>query len=120
MRISQNAPVPVPRFHILQKNDSASKVRGLRAGADDYLTKPFDLDELIARILASKYPISVVSGVRTSWERLVINCLFVSSRYTRTFGGRNMFMTTAILWPSSADCGKSWKIVRNPLNIYRR
>ena len=34
------------------KNDSASKVRGLRAGADDYLTKPFDMDELIARILS--------------------------------------------------------------------
>ena len=32
------------------KNDSISKVRGLRAGADDYLTKPFDMDELIARI----------------------------------------------------------------------
>ena len=44
-------------FEILElmftsKNDSASKVRGLRAGADDYLTKPFDMDELIARILS--------------------------------------------------------------------
>ena len=35
-----------------RKNDSVSKVRGLRAGADDYLTKPFDMDELIARILS--------------------------------------------------------------------
>ena len=34
------------------KNDSISKVRGLRAGADDYLTKPFDMEELIARILS--------------------------------------------------------------------
>jgi DNA-binding response OmpR family regulator len=34
------------------KNDSASKVRGLRAGADDYLTKPFDMDELVARIVS--------------------------------------------------------------------
>ena len=34
------------------KNDSASKVRGLRAGADDYLTKPFHMDELIARIVS--------------------------------------------------------------------
>lgn len=36
----------------IYKNDSASKVRGLRAGADDYLTKPFDMDELIARIVS--------------------------------------------------------------------
>ena len=28
------------------------KVQGLDAGADDYLTKPFDLDELLARIRA--------------------------------------------------------------------
>ena len=33
-------------------NQSATKVSGLRAGADDYLTKPFDFDELIARIEA--------------------------------------------------------------------
>ena len=31
------------------KDDSASKVRGLRTGEDDYLTKPFEMDELKAR-----------------------------------------------------------------------
>ena len=30
----------------------ASRVRGLDAGADDYLVKPFELDELLARIRA--------------------------------------------------------------------
>ena len=40
----------LPILMFTSKNDSISKVRGLRAGADDYLTKPFDMDELIARI----------------------------------------------------------------------
>jgi len=31
---------------------NVSKVRGLRAGADDYLTKPFNMDELVARVIS--------------------------------------------------------------------
>lgn len=42
----------VPILMLTAKNDSASKVRGLRSGADDYLTKPFDMDELIARVVS--------------------------------------------------------------------
>ncbi len=49
-QIRKESSLPVLMF--TSKNDSASKVRGLRAGADDYLTKPFDMDELIARILS--------------------------------------------------------------------
>lgn len=47
-KIRAESSLPILMF--TSKNDSASKVRGLRAGADDYLTKPFDMDELIARI----------------------------------------------------------------------
>lgn len=32
------------------KNDETDKVSGLRLGADDYLTKPFSIKELMARI----------------------------------------------------------------------
>lgn len=42
----------IPILMLTSKNDSASKVRGLRTGADDYLTKPFDMDELTARVLS--------------------------------------------------------------------
>ena len=40
----------LPILMFTSKNDSISKVRGLRAGADDYLTKPFSVDELLARL----------------------------------------------------------------------
>lgn len=49
-RLREESRLPVLMF--TAKGDSASKVRGLRAGADDYLSKPFELDELIARILS--------------------------------------------------------------------
>lgn len=42
----------IPVLMLTSKADNISKVQGLRSGADDYLTKPFDLDELIARVLA--------------------------------------------------------------------
>lgn len=46
------AEYSLPILMFTAKNDSASKVWGLRAGADDYLTKPFNMDELIARIVS--------------------------------------------------------------------
>ena len=42
----------LPILMFTSKNDSISKVRGLRAGADDYLVKPFSFAELNARIKA--------------------------------------------------------------------
>lgn len=48
--IRKESSLPILMF--TSQNDSISKVRGLRAGADDYLTKPFDMDELIARIVS--------------------------------------------------------------------
>jgi DNA-binding response OmpR family regulator len=49
-KIRQKSSVPI--LMLTSKNDSTSKVRGLRSGADDYLTKPFDMEELIARIVS--------------------------------------------------------------------
>ncbi|MFA6261247.1 MAG: response regulator transcription factor [Bacteroidia bacterium] len=40
----------VPILFLSAKNTSADRIQGLRKGADDYLTKPFDLEELLIRI----------------------------------------------------------------------
>ena len=42
--------VETPILMISAMNDVDERVRGLRAGGDDYLTKPFSLDEMVARI----------------------------------------------------------------------
>ena len=40
----------VPVLFLSAKNTPADRISGLRKGADDYLTKPFDLEELILRV----------------------------------------------------------------------
>ena len=44
--------VTMPVLVITARDSVADRVKGLDAGADDYLVKPFDLDELSARIRA--------------------------------------------------------------------
>jgi len=43
---------PVPVLIITARDAVADRIRGLDAGADDYLVKPFNLDELAARLRA--------------------------------------------------------------------
>ncbi len=42
----------MPVIMITARTEQAEKIRGLEVGADDYVTKPFDPDELVARIRA--------------------------------------------------------------------
>ena len=40
----------IPILILSAKNSSADRVLGLKKGADDYLTKPFNLEELLLRV----------------------------------------------------------------------
>jgi two-component system response regulator MtrA len=48
LRASSDVPVLV----LSARNETADKIRGLKLGADDYMTKPFWPDELIERVRA--------------------------------------------------------------------
>ncbi|MEC0242618.1 response regulator transcription factor [Paenibacillus dokdonensis] len=47
-KVTTNYNIPI--FMITAKSDITDKVLGLEFGADDYITKPFDLREVVARI----------------------------------------------------------------------
>jgi DNA-binding response OmpR family regulator len=51
-RTARDKGVTFPILMLTARGDTTSKVRGLDCGADDYLTKPFDVPELLARVRA--------------------------------------------------------------------
>ena len=42
--------IELPVIFLTAKGETADKVKGLQAGADDYITKPFEVLELLARV----------------------------------------------------------------------
>ena len=52
LREIRNAKIDVPILMLTAKDSTEDKVEGLDSGADDYLAKPFALEELLARVRA--------------------------------------------------------------------
>lgn len=86
-KIRQKSKVPVLMF--TSKNDNYSKVRGLREGADDYLTKPFHMDELLARIFSLIRRYTRFNRDRNSQEILQYEglCVNIDKRSVKTGNG---------------------------------
>lgn len=51
-RRARKAGLSLPLLLLTARSDTADRVEGLDAGADDYLSKPFAMEELLARIRA--------------------------------------------------------------------
>lgn len=70
----------VPIIMLSAKGEVFDKVLGLKMGADDYIVKPFDSNELVARVsavLRRTTPVSTqgneLTGEYVSYENLVVN-----------------------------------------------
>ncbi len=66
--IRQESPVPI--LMLTGRSDEQDKVTGLESGADDYLTKPFSLRELLARVKAHLRRVEMDAGERASTRSL--------------------------------------------------
>ena len=84
----------VPIIMLSAKGETFDKVLGLELGADDYIIKPFDSKELVARVRAvlrrskAKQPAVPVSEKSVSYPDLTINL----TNYSVTYMGKQVDM----------------------------
>jgi DNA-binding response OmpR family regulator len=71
----------VPIIILSARGQKLDKLRGLELGADDYITKPTDLDELLARIRV------VLRRARPSIERLQVGRLLIDFKTSTATSG---------------------------------
>lgn len=76
-RIRAGSSVPI--LMLTSRNDNGSKVHGLRQGADDYLTKPFDMQEFLARVQSLIRRYTRFNGQGEAAGRLVFRGLTIDT-----------------------------------------
>jgi len=69
-RIRKTSDVPV--ILVTARNETFDKVNGLNAGADDYISKPFEIEELLARVNAILRRIEKLNN-HTKEEKELVN-----------------------------------------------
>lgn len=76
----------LPILMLTAKGETAQKVRGFDIGADDYLVKPFEVAELVARIkvLLKRYQITVSNRIEIG------NVVIDRASYTVTIGNERI------------------------------
>ena len=73
----------VPVLMLTARAGELDKVRGLRSGADDYVTKPFGRQELLARVEALLRRTSGPPEVRAAYEDAAVRIDYVSREVRR-------------------------------------
>jgi DNA-binding response OmpR family regulator len=87
----------VPIIMLTAKDDEIDKVLGLRIGADDYMTKPFGMNELMARVNAHLRRYLVLSGGSnlTNKNILEFNNLKIDLKSYMVYRGKELLNLTA-------------------------
>lgn len=85
-RVRKDSNIPI--IMLTAKGETFDKVLGLELGADDYIVKPFDPKELVARV---KAVLRRASGTKDTDQEVSYDNLTVSlSNYSVTFNGKEL------------------------------
>lgn len=90
LRESKNIPV----IFLSAKSEDTDKIFGLAAGADDYITKPFNPSELVARVKSQIRRYTMLGSIEKEKDEIIIDGLCVNIRKkTVTVDGEDVRLT---------------------------
>lgn len=104
----------IPVLMLSAKSGEMDKVIGLRTGADDYLTKPFGLSELMARVDNLIERFKVLNHIAIPTELLVFNNLMIDTQKCMVIKNDSVISLTA----------KEYKLLcflaQNPMQVFTK
>jgi DNA-binding response OmpR family regulator len=104
----------VPILMLTARSAELDRVLGLEMGADDYLTKPFSIRELVARVRAIFRRVDAFGGAAESGNLLELGELRMDrDRHSASLHGRDLELT-------AREFDLLWHFASHPGRVYRR
>ena len=93
LRLREKSSIPV--ILLSAKSEDVDKILGLNVGADDYVTKPFNPLELIARVKSQLRRYTKLGGIEQNNDNLLINGAIAMDREQKivTVDGESVKLT---------------------------
>ncbi|RJX34208.1 MAG: response regulator [Oxalobacter sp.] len=113
------ATLNIPIIMLTARGDAADRVVGLELGADDYIIKPFDTRELVARIHSvlrrSQTRHEILGGERLSEDRIVFDGWTLNRTMRQLTSPQQMVVPL-----SNAEFRLLWAFVERPRRVLSR
>jgi DNA-binding response OmpR family regulator len=104
----------IPILMLTAKSSEVDKVLGIASGADDYLTKPFSLNELVARIRGLIRRCHYLSAPTKPRDEIVFEDMVVDSKaHSVIKGSRRVHLTVK-------EFELLWLLMTNPGKVFTR
>lgn len=105
----------VPLLIVSARAEDESKIRGLDLGADDYLTKPFSLEELSARINSHLRRFR-----RYLHKQHGKNCIRYSNGLTIDFTNEMVYLNESLVQLTAKELDLLFLLAKNPFHIFTK
>lgn len=118
VKLRENSNIPV--ILLTAKSEDTDKILGLNVGADDYITKPFNPVEVIARVRSQLRRYMELGGSETQKERIIIGNIELDDKRKEVYVDGDKVALTPTEFDILKLLMQNKGTVMSPKEIYRK